>query len=250
LVVIGDEPDGTNINDGVGSEHPEQLAKAVKRHGARVGVAHDGDGDRCVLCDETGVVLDGDEVLALLGVHALRKNELPNQLLVVTVQSNLGVDSAIRSAGGRVLRTDVGDRYVAECMRREGAGLGGESSGHIICDEVGPTGDGLGAALRVLRVMHDTGKPLSELRQILQKFPQRTGALRVAEKRPLADCANLEQTIAAVESEMGDRGRVLVRYSGTEPKLRLLIEGPDHASVDSGYERLAQAAARDLSVVP
>ncbi len=249
LIRIGDAPNGANINQGVGSEHPEALAATVVRQQARVGIAHDGDGDRCILCDETGEVLDGDEVLAVLATQALARGELRNRLLVVTVQSNLGVDAVVRAAGGRVQRTDVGDRYVAERMRAEGASLGGESSGHIICDEIGPTGDGLGAALRVLRVMHATGKPLSELRRVLRKFPQKSGAVRVAAKRPLAECAALAGEMARLTAELGESGRLLVRYSGTEPKLRLLVEGPDDATVETAYARLLAAARNDLDLV-
>ncbi len=249
LVCLGDTPDGKNINGGLGSEHPELLATRVLATGAKLGIAHDGDGDRCIFCDETGVVLDGDEVLTLLALDGIAHGDLPGNTLVVTVQSNLGVDTAIKAAGGRVLRTDVGDRYVGECMRREGAGLGGESSGHLICDEIGPAGDGLGAALLVLRVMRRTGKLLSELRLGLKKAPQLSGALRVAEKLPLSKCLSLLAEISALETEMGEQGRVLVRYSGTEPKLRLLVEGPDDASVAQGYARLEAAAGRDLRLI-
>jgi phosphoglucosamine mutase len=249
VIGIGDAPDGRNINDGVGSEHPESLGERVRREGARLGIAHDGDGDRCVLCDERGDVLDGDEVLTILATHALAQKTLVNSTLVITVQSNLGVDAAVSAAGGKVLRTPVGDRYVSECMRAEGAMLGGESSGHIICAEVGPTGDGLVAALKVLGVMLATGQPLSELRRVLKKFPQRTRALEVREKKPFGTLAALGVAMAALEAELGARGRVLVRYSGTEPKLRLLIEGPDDATVDAGLARLEAAARTDLEVL-
>lgn len=243
---IGDRPDGTNINAGVGSEHPEQLAARVVATGARLGIAHDGDGDRCVLCDEQGAVLDGDEIMTILALHALAAGSLRQNLLVTTVQSNLGVDAAIKAAGGRVLRTAVGDRYVIERMNAEGATLGGESSGHIICADVSPTGDGLIAALRVLAVMRTTGKPLSELRRGLRKFPQLTAAITVQEKRPLAECPTIAATVAKLESELGAYGRVLVRYSGTEPKLRLLAEGPDQPTVEAALARLMLAVRVDL----
>ena len=169
VIGIGDSPDGTNINAEVGSEHPELLAQKVKECGARLGVAHDGDGDRCILCDENGSVLDGDEVLTLLAVHAIDQNRLPNKTLVVTVYSNLGVDAAVKARGGEVLRTPVGDRYVIEKMHEVGAELGGESSGHIICGDTSTTGDGLMAALKVIEVMHSTGLPLSELRSFRRR---------------------------------------------------------------------------------
>ena len=248
VLALGDRPDGANINAGVGSEHPEKMCAAVKLHGARLGVAHDGDGDRCVLCDENGDVLDGDEILTMLALHALKMGTLPGKTLVVTMQSNLGVDAAVTAAGGRVSRTQVGDRYVIERMLAEGATLGGESSGHVICSEVSPTGDGLVAALKVLEVMLATGKPLSELRRALRKFPQLTAALQVREKKPLESLPTLPVAIAAIESELGAAGRVLVRYSGTEPKLRLLVEGPTDAAVRSALDRLTAAARRDLEV--
>ncbi len=249
VVGIGDSPDGTNINAGVGSEHPESLADKVRASGARLGIAHDGDGDRCVLCDENGGVLDGDELLTLLATHALPLGRLAKGTLVVTVQSNLGVDAAIAAAGGRVLRTNVGDRYVIERMQAEGATLGGESSGHIICSDISPTGDGLVAALKVIEVMLATGKPLSELRRALRKFPQLTGALKVREKIAIDGLATLPATIRDLENELGAQGRVLVRYSGTEPKLRLLIEGPTDAIVRAGMARLESATRADLDVL-
>jgi phosphoglucosamine mutase len=249
VIGLGDAPDGVNINLGVGSEYPESLANKVRATGARLGIAHDGDGDRCLLCDETGAVVEGDEVLTLLALHALGQGRLAASTLVVTVQSNLGVDAAISAAGGRVVRTSVGDRYVSESMLAEGARLGGESSGHIICADISPTGDGLVAALKVIEVMLATGRPLSELRRVLKKFPQGTRNLKVREKRDMADCGALLGAIAAVEAELGAQGRVLVRFSGTEAKLRLLVEGPSDAVVAAGLERLAKAAGLDMDVV-
>jgi phosphoglucosamine mutase len=249
VIGIGDSPDGRNINTGVGSEHPEKLAARVRVEKARLGIAHDGDGDRCILCDENGDVLDGDEILTILATHALAAGKLAKNTLVVTVQSNLGVDAAIAQAGGRVLRTAVGDRYVIERMQSEGALLGGESSGHIICAEISPTGDGLVAALKTIEVMLATGKPLSELRRRLRKFPQKSAALKVREKRPLESLPKLTDAIRTLESELGAQGRVLVRWSGTEAKLRLLVEGPTDAAVGSGMARLEAAARAELDLV-
>ena len=249
VIGLGDVPDGTNINAGVGSEHPELLAARVRATGAQLGIAHDGDGDRCILCDERGDVLDGDEILTILATHAHRQGRLAAQTLVVTVQSNLGVDAALGAVGGQVARTAVGDRYVIERMLALGATLGGESSGHIICSEISPTGDGLVAALKTIEVMRATGRPLSELRQVLTKFPQLSRALKVREKRPLETLPTLPGAIAALERELGTQGRVLVRYSGTEAKLRLLVEGPTAAVVQAGMARLEAATRADLVVL-
>ena len=249
LTLIGHLPDGKNINAGVGSQHPERLSAAVRAAGARLGIAHDGDADRCVLCDEQGNVLDGDELLTILAVHALQQNQLAGKIVVITVQSNLGVDAAVAAAGGRTLRTAVGDRYVIEGMRAVGAQLGGESSGHVICADISPTGDGLVAALKVIAVMQATGRPLSELRRVLVKFPQLSLALTVQEKTSLELLPTLSAAIKAVTAELGASGRVLVRYSGTEPKLRLLVEGPTLAVVTAGLARLNMAARADLVVL-
>ncbi len=247
VVRIGASPNGHNINADVGSEHPAQLAARVVATGAVVGITHDGDGDRCVLCDEEGGILDGDEILTILAQTAIRDGTLRQGILVITQQSNLGVDAVVKAAGGQVRRTDIGDRYVAEKMREVAASLGGESSGHIICDEIAPTGDGLGAALKVLQVMLNSGAPLSQLRRVLKKFPQQTGALPVARKPPLNTCQQLASVMSDLERELGDSGRLLVRYSGTESKLRLLVEGPTEAVVAAAYERLKTAALADLT---
>ncbi|MBI5693497.1 MAG: phosphoglucosamine mutase [Verrucomicrobia bacterium] len=249
VVALGANPDGGNINVGVGSEHPGPLAESVRRVGAKVGLAHDGDGDRCVLCDEQGEVLDGDEILTILAVHALAEGRLAERTLVITEQSNLGVDAAVAAAGGKVVRTPVGDRYVIARMRKEGATLGGESSGHIVCADVSPTGDGLVAALRVFAVMRATGQPLSELRRTLRRFPQRTAALSVSGKPPLESLCALGAERRRLEAELAGSGRVLVRYSGTEAKLRLLVEGPSERVVAEGIARLQAAAAQDRLLV-
>lgn len=249
VIGMGDAPDGTNINAGVGSEHPVPLAARVRATGARLGIAHDGDGDRCVLCDERGEILDGDEILTILATQALARGQLAQKALVVTVQSNLGVDAALAAKGGRVLRTAVGDRYVIERMIAESAMLGGESSGHIICRDVSPTGDGLVAALKTIEVMLATGKPLSELRRVLRKFPQRSSALKVREKKPLETLPALTGVIGELERELGSQGRLLVRYSGTEAKLRLLVEGPMDATVQDGLRRLEAAVRASLEVI-
>ncbi len=246
VVGLGDTPDGRNINAGVGSEHPAVLAARVRSEGARLGVAHDGDADRCVLVDEQGGILDGDEILTILATHALAQGTLVAKTLVVTEQSNLGVDAAVRAAGGSVFRSDIGDRYVYELMQAKGATLGGESSGHIICAEISPAGDGLVTALKVIEVMRATGQPLSKLRHVLQKFPQAVASVVVREKKPLAALTTLNEAVRRVEGDLGSQGRVMIRYSGTEPKLRLLVEGQDEKIVRAGLERLKEAVTADL----
>lgn len=249
ILSIGDRPDGLNINDGVGSECPAQLAEAVLKHKADIGIAHDGDGDRLVVCDEGGTIVDGDIILALFGRYALKAGTLKAGTLVSTIHSNLGLDHAVRDAGGQVDRVDVGDRNVANRMRELGANIGGESSGHIIFSDFATTGDGLLAAVKIIELMSTTGKALSELRKEITLFPQSTTNLRVSEKRPLADLKFLQSVIKATEQDLGDEGRVLVRYSGTEAKLRLLVEGKDELQVAEAIKAIEVAAGRDLDVI-
>jgi phosphoglucosamine mutase len=249
MLLIGDRPDGLNINDGVGSECPAQLAKAVHKHKAHIGIAHDGDGDRLVVCDEGGTVVDGDIILSLFGRYALKAGTLKSGTLVSTIHSNLGLDHAVRDAGGQVDRVDVGDRNVAYRMRELGANIGGESSGHIIFSDFATTGDGLLAAVKIIELMRTTGKALSELRKEITLFPQSTTNLRVVKKRPLVDLKSLQSVIKATEKDLGDEGRVLVRYSGTESKLRLLVEGKNELQVADAIKAIEIAACRDLDVI-
>lgn len=249
LQLIGNEPDGDNINRGVGSEYPEALGAAVLSHKAHIGIAHDGDGDRLVVSDENGEVVDGDVLLGLFALYALRSGTLKGNTLVSTIQSNLGLDHAIREAGGQVERVDVGDRNVAQKMREIGANIGGENSGHIIFSNFATTGDGLLAAVKLIELMCKTGKPLSLLRQEITLFPQQTCNLRVAAKTALSELKKLPKAIAKIEAKFGDSGRVLVRYSGTEPKLRMLVEGKDEAQVAAALDALERAARSDLDVI-
>ncbi|MFP4069978.1 MAG: phosphoglucosamine mutase [Opitutales bacterium] len=249
LILTGDNPDGENINDGVGSEHPERLGALVREHGANIGIAHDGDGDRLVVCDERGDLVDGDILLGLFGIYAMRAGMLRQNTLVATIQSNLGLDHALRAVGARVERVDVGDRNVAHRMRQIDANIGGESSGHIIFSDFATTGDGLLAAVKLLELMRRTGKPLSDLRREVTLFPQETRNLRVREKIPLDRLKKLPAAIRGIEAEFGADGRVLVRYSGTEPKLRLLVEARDGQSVAKALKTLENAARGDLKVI-
>ena len=249
LHIIGNHPNGENINNGFGSECPEELASTVLKKKANIGIAHDGDGDRLVVCDERGVIIDGDIILALLGKYAMQAGLLKSDTLVVTIHSNLGLDQALESVGGKVERVEVGDRNVANRMRELGSNIGGESSGHIIFSDFATTGDGLIAAIKIIEIMILTGKALSELRQEVILFPQINYNLRVTEKIPLDQLESLKSTVYRIESYFEDQGRVLIRYSGTEPKLRLLVEGKDKALVHKAMEEIKLAAIADLEVI-
>lgn len=244
------EPDGANINLGCGSTEAGEIGRLVRETGAQVGLAHDGDADRLLLCDETGDALDGDELLAIAGLDLLRDGKLANSTIVATVMSNLGLNEAVENAGGNVVRTAVGDRYVLEAMRAGGHILGGEQSGHMIFAEHGTTGDGLVSALQILRIMAATGKPLSELRRALSKYPQAQRGVMVRAKPPLEELPAVQQGIADAEAAVAPRGRVLVRYSGTEPKLRILLEGRDAAMLNDQADRIAETIRQAIGQTP
>jgi phosphoglucosamine mutase len=247
VIARGNTPTGLNINCECGSEYPRYVIEDVIAAKAQLGIAHDGDGDRCILCDENGEILDGDEILAILGTDLLKRGELLSKTLIATVHSNLGLDQAIHNAGGEVARTPVGDRHVAEAMKRIGSNLGGESSGHIITPLISPTGDGASAALHVISVMQRTGKKLSELRKVMQRYPQAYVALSVKEKKPLLEFKNLQKKITTLEATLKDQGMVLVRYSGTEMKLRLMVQADDLKTAEESLSQLVDALKEDLS---
>ncbi len=238
VVEVGNRPDGMNINNGVGCTHPSFIEAQVREHGADIGIAHDGDADRILLVDETGAALDGDEFLAIAGRHLASEGRLAGNTLVTTVMSNFGLDTSLREVGARVERTGVGDRYVIEAMREGGYMFGGEQSGHIIFREFTTTGDGLIAALQMLEILRKSGQKLSLLRKCLKKFPQAQKAVPVSSQPPLSEVSEIQRAIDKVEVELGATGRVLVRYSGTEPKLRILLEGPDEARLKELCEQL------------
>ena len=246
LVVINNHPNGTNINANCGSTHPEQIQKLVRECKAQIGITHDGDADRVLLCDENGDLVDGDEIMAIAAVDHLQRGCLEGKTLVATVMSNFGLDETLESRGGKVLRTKVGDRYVIEAMLRDGHNVGGEQSGHMIFRDHASTGDGIVSALQILRVMIETGKPLSELRKVLKKYPQAQRNLRVKDKPPLDTLPEIQNLLAAAEADLSGKGRVLLRYSGTEPKIRLLIEGRDQAAIDAHADRIAEALRAEI----
>ncbi|MBD5608280.1 MAG: phosphoglucosamine mutase [Desulfovibrio sp.] len=243
---IGCEPNGLNINDHCGSLYPEVVASRVQELRADIGLALDGDADRLIVVDERGTILDGDQLMALCAQSMMARGELPGNTLIATVMSNLALEIFMREHGGQLLRTPVGDRYVVEAMRREGAMLGGEQSGHLIFRHYSTTGDGLLAALQILRVMREKNKPLSELAGLLKPFPQKLVNVRIEKRRPLETCSELVEVKAKIEKELGERGRVLLRYSGTEPLCRIMVEGEDADKVAEYAEELAEVAANEL----
>ncbi len=247
VVAVGVEPNGQNINDGCGAMHPERLAERVRVEQAQVGIAIDGDGDRLICVDETGAVVDGDELLAIIGLAMQQQGALTNDVIVATVMSNIGLELALREQGVRLIRVAVGDRYVVEEMRRGGYVLGGEQSGHLVCLDQSTTGDGLLTALRVLALMVESGKPLSELRKVMQRFPQKLVNVKVRERRDLEQVPGVSSAIAKATLELGDRGRVLVRYSGTEPLVRVMVEGDRIQLVERLVHDIADSVRSELA---
>ncbi len=243
--VLGANPDGMNINDGCGATHPEFLASRV---GGRVGFAFDGDADRLIAVDETGGIVDGDRIMAIVALHWKRADRLKNNLVVSTVMSNFGFKRAMRDAGIDLIETQVGDRYVVEAMRSNKAILGGEQSGHIIFADRGRTGDGLLTAVRVLEVMAGTGKPLAELAaEAMTAYPQVLTNVRVASKEGLDGAKALWDHVKQVEDELQGDGRVLIRPSGTEPLIRVMVEAPSQERADLYASDLASTVSRILS---
>ncbi|PYL07710.1 MAG: phosphoglucosamine mutase [Verrucomicrobia bacterium] len=241
VAVVHNEPNGMNINDGCGSMHPEEIQRAVQLSGADVGITHDGDADRVLLCDANGEIVDGDEILAIAAIDLLQAKQLRDNTVVATVMSNFGLDETIAAYGGKVVRTKVGDRYVIEEMVAQNLNLGGEQSGHIIFRDFTTTGDGIISALQVLRIMHQTGQPLSKLKACLKKYPQAQRNLKVKAKPPIEELRDVVRLRDEVERELAGKGRILLRYSGTEPKIRLLIEGREFDKIDKHANRIAEA---------
>ena len=241
IAVVHNEPNGVNINDGCGSTHPEEIQRAVELAGADVGITHDGDADRVLLCDESGEIVDGDEILAIAALDLLKSNQLRDNTLVATVMSNFGLDEALAENGGQVIRTKVGDRYVIEEMMKKNLNLGGEQSGHLIFRDFTTTGDGIISALQILRIMHTSGQPLSKLKKCLKKYPQAQRNLAVKSKPPIEELREVVKLRDEVERELAGKGRVLLRYSGTESKIRLLIEGRELDKIDKHANRIADA---------
>ncbi len=247
VIVYGNHPDGLNINKDCGSMHADSLRKLVKEHRADVGLAHDGDADRVILCDETGALVDGDDIMAILALEKLADGTLSKNTLVATVMSNAGLDAVIREAGGQVVRTTVGDQNVLAEMVRQDLNVGGEQSGHIILRDFSATGDGLMAALQILRAMKASDEKLSKLARRWTRYPQLLTNLLIKEKKPIDTLPSVQALVSQAEKDLAaEGGRVLLRYSGTEPKIRLLLEGRDASRLEQWNQKISAALKQEL----
>ncbi|WP_144829511.1 phosphoglucosamine mutase [Microbacterium sp. BH-3-3-3] len=247
VTVIGADPDGLNINDGVGSTHLDVLAETVVRLGADLGIAHDGDADRCLAVDAEGNIVDGDQIMAILAVAMKDRGALVDDTLVATVMSNLGLHRAMQDHGIRVLQTGVGDRYVLEAMNEGGYSLGGEQSGHVIMSEFATTGDGLLTGLHLVAEMARQGKTLAELASIMTVYPQVLVNVRGVDRDGVSD-DQVQEAVAASTAELGDSGRVLLRASGTEPLVRVMVEAADEHTARLHADRLADVVRERLAL--
>ena len=248
LTVIGADPDGLNINDGVGSTHLDNLARAVLEHGADIGIAHDGDADRCLAVDRDGKIVDGDQIMAILAVSMAERGVLKDRTLVATVMSNLGLRKAMAANDIAVVQTKVGDRYVLEELNAHGYSLGGEQSGHVIMTEFATTGDGILTGLHLVAEMARTGKTVAELASVMTVYPQILVNVRGVNHKGLGDDEVIAQAVRAAESELGDTGRVLLRPSGTEPMVRVMVEAADQPTADRLAHSLADVVRERLAL--
>lgn len=248
VTALGVSPNGRNINKACGALHPEGVAREIAKRKAHIGIALDGDADRLIVIDERGEIVDGDAVMALCATRLMRQGRLAKNTVVATVMSNMGLELALTAAGGALVRTAVGDRYVVEEMRRGGYGFGGEQSGHLVFLDHATTGDGVVAALQVLAIMVREQRPLSELCSVMERMPQLLESLLLPQRKPIDEMPKLSAQIRRVEERLAGTGRVLVRWSGTEPKLRLMVEGPDPAVLQAVVQDMAAAACADLGV--
>ncbi|PWV89131.1 phosphoglucosamine mutase [Paenibacillus cellulosilyticus] len=246
VITVGAEPNGRNINEGVGSTHPEYLTEQVLKHGAQLGLSFDGDADRLIAIDEKGEEVDGDYILCICGDAMRRAGKLNNDTIVTTVMANIGFFKATEKLSLNTAQTAVGDRYVMEEMRRGGFNLGGEQSGHVIFLDYNTTGDGILTAMQLVSTLVASGKSLSELKGLMRKYPQVLVNVRVADKSQYKDNAAIAEAVSAVEAELGDNGRVLVRPSGTESLIRVMAEGPDKEQVEAYVNRIVDVVKTEL----
>jgi len=246
VIAIGVDPDGQNINEGCGSLHPEVISRFVKEKGADMGIALDGDADRIIFVDKHGKEVDGDHILAICGLDMLSKDRLKKKTLVTTVMSNIGLERAMKKAGGKIVRTQVGDRYVVEEMIRGKYNLGGEQSGHTVFLDYNPTCDGMLTALQVLAIMRRKEKPLDELSGVMESLPQVLHNVKVNEKRDLSEIPEISTKITSIEKMLGRSGRTLIRYSGTEPLLRIMIEGEDEKKLHQWAQEIGDLVKKHM----
>jgi phosphoglucosamine mutase len=246
-IVLGNQPNGFNINDKAGALYPARVAEAVQQYRADVGIAFDGDADRIVMVDDKGHIVNGDHILAICALHMKNQGRLPKNTVVATQMSNFGLDRLMRDNGIEVVRTDVGDKHVVEEMRKNGYLLGGEQSGHIIFLETSTTGDGIIAGLNVLAVMKSTGETLSSLNEKMVDMPQVLINTRVRRREELSNIKGYRECVAEVERKLRGEGRVFVRFSGTEPVIRVLVEGPNRQDISRYAEEIAGLLEKELS---
>lgn len=246
LIKVNTDPDGYNINNNCGALYPENVGHLVREHGADLGVCFDGDADRVIFCDNRGTIVDGDRILGMCALDFKETGKLAGDTLVVTSMSNLGLADAMKEAGIQVEFTGVGDRYVIECMRKNGFNLGGEKSGHLIFKDFATTGDGIISALQVLKMMKRKGATLAELADCMTEYPQKLISLQVIDKKPIEELPQLSKDIEEAEAQMGEKGRVIVRYSGTENKIRLLVECSDAKVVDRWVAKMTETVKKEL----
>jgi len=240
VTTLGAKPDGKNINHECGALHPQLMAQKVRELGADIGIALDGDGDRLIIADEKGNIIDGDHVMAICAADLMARRKLKKKTLVTTVMSNMGLEAVMQRLGGKMVRTKVGDRYVVEEMRRNGYNFGGEQSGHLIFLDHNTTGDGILAALQLLAVMIKHRKPISELAAIMESFPQVLKNVRTSRKIDVEQVVGFSKKVAAMEEKLGQDGRILVRPSGTEPVIRVMVEGKDDATINTMADELCE----------
>ncbi len=247
VLLTGDRPNGKNINRDCGALFPEHMASVVREQGANAGFALDGDADRVMLADEQGEILDGDQMMAVCAKHYIERNKLKDKTVVATVMSNLGFEVALRGLGGNLIRTPVGDRYVVEQMRQNGYNLGGEQSGHMVFLDHGTTGDGILSALQVLAVMLREGRPLSELKKIMERYPQKLVNVPVGVRTPIDQVPEIAKLQRAMEQRLGEEGRIVIRPSGTEPVIRVMVEGADREVIEEVASSMAACIRKHMA---
>ena len=247
VVLTGDKPNGKNINKNCGALYPELMASVVREQGANAGFALDGDADRLILADEKGEILDGDQIMAICAKHYIERNTLKDNTVVATIMSNLGFEVAMRRLGGRLVRTPVGDRYVVELMRQNGYNLGGEQSGHMVFLDHSTTGDGILSALQVLAVMLREGRPLSELKEIMDQYPQKLVNVPVGVRTPIDEVPEIVKLQQNLEQQLGEEGRMVIRPSGTEPVIRVMVEGANRDVIEEVAYAMASCIQKHMA---